>query len=120
MNKLVRRLAAAVAVAALSTVFVGCSANPTTPAGEISRGAREFGHGVAGEASDTTITTKVKAKMAANTGLSSFRIHVTTVNGVVTLRGTVDTAATRNLALHVAANTDGVVRVIDDLKVGSG
>lgn len=120
MNKIIRTTLLGTGIVFASCAFVACSSNPRTPAGEISQGAREFGHGVAGEASDTAITTKVKAKMAANTGLSSFHIHVTTLNGVVTLRGTVDTNATRDLAEHVAANTDGVVRVINDLQVGSG
>lgn len=118
MDKIVRTALLSTGIVFASLVFVACSSNPQTPAGKISHGAREFGHGVAGEASDTTITTKVKAKMAANTGLSSFHIHVTTMNGVVTLTGTVDTEATRNLAEHVAANTGGVVRVVNDLQVG--
>lgn len=119
MNKLVRRVLLGCGIVFASAAFAACSSNPQTPAGKISHGAAEFGHGVAGEASDTTITTKVKAKMAANTGLSSFHIHVKTINGVVTLTGTVDTNATRYLAGHVAANTGGVVRVINDLQVGS-
>lgn len=119
MHKIIRSVVLSAGIVFAGSAVVACSSNPQTPAGKISQGAREFGHGVAGEASDTTITTKVKAKMAANTGLSSFHIHVTTVNGVVTLTGTVDTTATRDLAEHVAVNTDGVVRVINDLRVGS-
>lgn len=119
MNKIIRAVLVSAGIIFASCAFAACSSSPQTPAGKISQGAKEFGHGVAGEASDTTITTKVKAKMAANTGLSSFHIHVTTVNGVVTLTGTVDTDATRDLAEHVAAGTDGVVRVVNDLQVGS-
>lgn len=119
MHRIIRTTLMLAGIVFAAGAFVACSSNPQTPAGKISQGATEFGHGVAGEASDTTITTKVKAKMAANTGLSSFHIHVTTVNGVVTLSGTVDTTATRDLAEHVAANTGGVVRVVNDLRVGS-
>lgn len=120
MNRFVRMVLLGPGIVFASAAFVACSSNPQTPAGEISHGAREFGRGIAGEASDTTVTTKIKAKMAANTGLSSFHIHVKTINGVVTLTGTVDTAATRELAAHTAADTEGVVRVINDLRVGQG
>lgn len=120
MNKRVGIVFWAVGLGCTALGLAACSSNPQTPAGEISHGAREFGRGIAGEASDTAITTKIKAKMAANTGLSSFHIHVKTINGVVTLTGTVDTAATRELAAHTAADTEGVVRVINDLHVGQG
>lgn len=118
MHKFVRIALLGSGIVVAGFAFAGCSSNPQTPAGQISHGASEFGHGVAGEASDTAITTKVKARIAGDTGLSSFHIHVSTVSGVVTLTGTVDTNATRELAERAASSTGGVKRVINDLKVG--
>ncbi|HEX5314223.1 MAG TPA: BON domain-containing protein [Gammaproteobacteria bacterium] len=118
MNRIIRSGLVAAACAAGAIAVGACSHNSQTPAGQISNGAQEMGQGIAGVASDSTITTKVKAKMAANTGLSSFSIHVSTTNGIVTLTGTVDTDATRDLAEHVAATTGGVKSVNNELKVG--
>ncbi|MGH8427861.1 MAG: BON domain-containing protein [Gammaproteobacteria bacterium] len=119
MNKMIRTGLLGAAFVAAGFALAACSSNPNTPSGQIGHGASEVGHGIAAAASDTTITTKIKTKIAANTGLSSFHIHVTTNQGVVTLTGTVDTAATRDLAGQTAQNTDGVVRVVNNIKVGS-
>ncbi|MGH8274502.1 MAG: BON domain-containing protein [Gammaproteobacteria bacterium] len=109
-------------VAAFAAVFAlgACSNSPNSPGNQISRGAQEMGHGIVGYSSDTAITSKVKARMGANTGLNSFDVHVSTENGIVTLTGTVDSEATRETAGHVARTTGGVKGVNNKLKVGSG
>jgi hyperosmotically inducible protein len=68
-------------------------------------------------AGEVSLTTKIKAKMALDDMVKARAIDVTTDNGVVTISGTVDSAAERARALALAKETEGVVRVVDNLKV---
>jgi hyperosmotically inducible protein len=75
--------------------------------------------GTAGSAvGDAALTTKVKTKFLADTAISGLKIDVDTKNDVVTLSGTVPTAAEKRKAVEVAKATDGVKSVVDNLKVG--
>lgn len=67
---------------------------------------------------DAGITAKVKSKFLGDTGVSGLKIDVDTKNGVVTLTGTVPTAAEKRRAMELAKGTDGVKSVVDRLKVG--
>jgi hyperosmotically inducible periplasmic protein len=67
---------------------------------------------------DAALTTKVKTKFLADTSISGLKIDVDTKNDVVTLSGTVPTAAEKRKAVEVAKATDGVKSVVDNLKVG--
>lgn len=69
-------------------------------------------------AANAALTSKVKTKFLADTAISGLRIDVDSNNGVVTLTGTVPTAAEKDRALKVARETDGVKSVVDRLKVG--
>lgn len=69
-------------------------------------------------AADVALTTKVKSQFLADDNISGLKIDVDSNNGVVTLTGTVPTAAEKALALKVARGTDGVKSVVDRLKVG--
>jgi hyperosmotically inducible protein len=60
----------------------------------------------------------VKSKLLADKKVSSSRIHVETNDGVVMLRGAVETAAERTRAAYVARHTHGVRRVEDHLTIG--
>lgn len=66
---------------------------------------------------DTTITTTVKAKLAAEKGATLTRVGVDTNRGVVTLTGVVSTAADRALAERVARGVGGVTGVRNNLQV---
>ncbi len=66
---------------------------------------------------DSYITTKVKAELAADHDTSAFHIHVTTVNGVVTLSGVVRSDAEKDRAKHDAMRVDGVREVHNMIKV---
>ena len=66
---------------------------------------------------DTSITTSVKSKLAADKGSSLTRVQVDTNNGVVQLSGTVETAADRNRAEQVAREASGVKSVKNNLQV---
>ncbi len=68
---------------------------------------------------DAALTAKVKTKFLADTKISGLRIDVDTTNNVVTLSGTVPTAAERKHAVSVAKGTDGVKSVVNKLKVGN-
>lgn len=67
---------------------------------------------------DAAITTKVKAKLAADGDINPFNIDVDTNEGVVTLQGRVAKDEARTKAEQLARDTDGVKRVINLIKVG--
>jgi len=64
---------------------------------------------------DAEITTKVKAAIFAEPGLKTLQISVDTVNGVVTLTGSVDSQANSDTAKALAGAVAGVLRVENQL-----
>lgn len=64
---------------------------------------------------DAEITTKVKAAIFAEPGLKTLQISVDTVNGVVTLTGSVDSQANSDTAKALAGAVAGVHRVENQL-----
>jgi osmotically-inducible protein OsmY len=76
--------------------------------------------GTAGEAvSDGWITTKVKSSFVGVDVLGGSDIDVDTNDHVVTLRGTVPSAAARAKAVSLAKAVDGVTSVKDELTIGA-
>ena len=72
-----------------------------------------------GEAvTDTWITTALAAKFVDEPTLKDSNINVDTKDHVVTLKGTVLSAAGRARAVAIAKDTKGVSRVIDTLTIG--
>jgi hyperosmotically inducible periplasmic protein len=72
----------------------------------------------AGEAlSDGSLTAKIKAKMALDDTVKALDLNIDTVDGVVTVRGKVRTSSERERALALARETNGVRRVVDQVKV---
>jgi hyperosmotically inducible protein len=67
---------------------------------------------------DAKITSAIQARLASDGEVNPFKITVTTSDGVVTLKGRVSKADTREKAERYARETDGVQRVIDLVKVG--
>jgi hyperosmotically inducible periplasmic protein len=67
---------------------------------------------------DTTITTKVKAKLTTDSVKTLVKVHVDTQNGVVHLQGTVPSEADKAEAERLARSTDGVKDVMNDLTIG--
>jgi osmotically-inducible protein OsmY len=64
------------------------------------------------------LTTKIQAQYFTNPGLKPWNIDVTSnSDGVVSLRGEVDTAADKQQAVTIARGTEGVTRVDDHLRV---
>jgi osmotically-inducible protein OsmY len=91
--------------------------------------AKELGRDAqarAGEAADRTgsvltdaaVTTAVKTKFLADTAVSGLKIDVDTKDGVVTLNGMVATKAEADRAVTLARESDGVKRVVNNLRIG--
>ena len=67
--------------------------------------------------SDAAITTKVKAKFAADSTVSATKIHVDTDNGVVKLTGTAKSRDEAAKAAEIAKSTEGVASVDNAIQV---
>jgi osmotically-inducible protein OsmY len=76
-------------------------------------GLRKTGEAI----TDAWITTKVKWFYTGDDALKGSDINVDTANKVVTLKGTVPTAAGKKHAVDVAKSTEGVTRVVDELVI---
>ena len=100
---------------------------------EASKGAYEKGKGAGEKAVDATkqgvsktgeaitdnwITTRIKADFVNEDSLKNSDIRVNTDNHVVTLSGSVMTAAGRARAVEIAKGTEGVRNVVDKLTIG--
>lgn len=66
---------------------------------------------------DTAITTKVKARFAEDPAVSAMSINVETLKGTVQLSGFAKSEAERNAAGRIAAGTQGVKSVKNDIVV---
>lgn len=66
---------------------------------------------------DTTITTTVKARLAAEKAVTLTRVSVETQQGVVYLTGFVESAALRDRAGEIARKVDGVRDVVNNVRV---
>jgi hyperosmotically inducible periplasmic protein len=66
---------------------------------------------------DTTITTEVKAKLAAEKAANLTRISVATANGTVSLTGIVPTPADRTRAEEITRQVKGVRAVKNVLQI---
>jgi hyperosmotically inducible protein len=87
-----------------------------TAAHETKKAAKKTGE----VASDSWITTKVKAKFVGEDALKHSHISVSTTDNVVTLTGTVATEAGRERAIAIVKATDGVKDVVDKLTIAPG
>ena len=67
---------------------------------------------------DAWITTKVKWFFLGEDTLEGSNINVDTANNVVTLKGTVKTAAGKKRAVALAQGVDGVKKVVDQTTIG--
>jgi osmotically-inducible protein OsmY len=65
------------------------------------------------------ITTKIQAKYFLDADVKVHRIDVDIRNGVVTLKGRVDNAQQKQEAEQIARETEGVLRVENQLNVAS-
>lgn len=82
--------------------------------------AKETGSKVGTGANDLWLWTKTRAALLATDDLRESTINVDVDNAVVTLRGTVGSAAQRTAAETAAKGVEGVTSVKNDLKVQAG
>jgi hyperosmotically inducible periplasmic protein len=66
---------------------------------------------------DATITTAVKSRLLWNKQTDGLGIEVTTTAGKVVLKGSADSAESREMAVRLAENTNGVQGVDNQLKL---
>ena len=78
---------------------------------------REAATTIEGALSEGALTTKIKSKMALDDHVRARAIGVDTAGSVVTLTGSVGSGAERDRAVRLAAETDGVTKVVDHLEV---
>ena len=69
------------------------------------------------ELTDAKIATVIKTRLLMDTDISGFDIDVDVENGVVMLKGDVDSDAERDLAVEIAKNASDVKDVKSDLRV---
>jgi len=84
---------------------------------DIAEKVAEGAHQARRIASNTALTAKIKSKMALDDTVEAARIDVDTAEGVVTLRGTIESPAQRERAVQLARETDGVTSVVDQLTI---
>jgi hyperosmotically inducible periplasmic protein len=106
-----RNAIAAVAASALLALS-GCTMfQDTTASSGQSRSVQQTG-------TDAAITATVKTALGADSLVKARNIDVDTSRGVVTLNGTVGSAAEKQRALEIARRAEGVSSVKDNLRVG--
>lgn len=91
------------------------STQPTGTSGRALRPAEE----AMGLGPDAAITMRVQARYAEDDVVKGRHIDVDTANGVVILKGSVDSTSERQAAERIASQVDGVTRVDNRLTVGS-
>jgi len=106
-------IAGAVAVAAACN-RADTTADARHAAAEVKKVAAKAGDQLA----DSWLTTKIQAQYFADDDIKARFINVSTHDGVVTLRGRVESAESKRQALQIAQNTDGVREIHDHLVIG--
>lgn len=81
--------------------------------------AKEIGDTIGDTLDDSWIHTKIVAQLVANSATPERQINVDVKNNIVILRGVVDSAGQKTEAERIAKETEGVKRVVNQLKVAS-
>jgi hyperosmotically inducible protein len=81
--------------------------------------AKDVYHGTARAVKDSTITAEVKTALARDKSVKSTAIHVSTSDGIVTLKGNVPSPDMAERAKELAGQEKGVQRVDNQLMVVS-
>ncbi len=110
--------AAIVLASALLISLPAAAQTRSGPATESDRATEQGGKDNKARASNAGLTGKVKSALAADVGLKTVtNIDVDSDNGVVTLKGHVDSANSKQLAEKVAKRVSGVKSVKNELRV---
>lgn len=86
--------------------------------GAVTREARDAERRMTIERPDAWVTMKIQSKYFLDPQIKGNNIDVTTNEGVVTLRGTVANEALKEQAAQIARDTEGALRIVNELKVG--
>ena len=78
---------------------------------------KDTAHDVKTGVTDTWITSKIKIALFADSRVEGHEVHVTTKNGVVTLRGKVDSAEARTVAGDITKGSEHVKGMRNELQV---
>lgn len=116
------------AKSAHKTALASVNTPATSTTAAIAQDARQAGNNVADTArektadtrtamSDTMITTKVKAEMAADPLVKAMDVHVETQKGIVMLSGFVPSKAEADKAVELARKVEGVQEVKSSIQV---
>ena len=105
------------ACAVLALGATGCSTLTGNPGGKQTADTSENRRGPVTTTEDAVINGKVKTALAANELVKARKIDADTVRGVVTLNGTVNSAAEKAQAIRLTRNVEGVLDVKDNLKM---
>lgn len=97
--------------ALLALGAAGCTSAPATYAGNKQE------RSLTQVTSDAALSARIKTAFAADDLVKARDIKVDTMRGVVTLNGTVNSAAERDKAISIARNTKGALEVRSNLKV---
>jgi|RhiMethySRZTD1v2_1073278.scaffolds.fasta_scaffold824314_3 osmotically-inducible protein OsmY len=112
--------------AALALGLAACASDKKSSTGSSSSGGTSSSSGtgpsvtsdIKKDSQDSWLTTKVKSALAADVGLKTLTgINVDSAGSVVTLKGSVDTAANKSRAEQVARGVEGVSTVKNELAV---
>jgi hypothetical protein len=68
---------------------------------------------------DAALTTKITAKIGLDDTVKPADVHVHTKDGVVTLSGTVSSAAKQERVMQLARETAGVKSVVNEIKISA-
>jgi len=106
----------------VASAAIGCTRATEKPApvhddlNDVAKASQKVAKDLGASGEDTWITTKVKSALASE-GFDPVHVHVDTESKVVTLSGTVDSAAKKEKAVGLAKGVTGVVEVNDHLFV---
>ena len=106
--------------AALALALAACASDSKTSGTSSSSGGSSGSSTseIKKDTQDSWLTTKVKSALAADVGLKTLTgINVDSAGSVVTLKGSVDTAANKSRAEQVARGVEGVSSVKNELAV---
>ena len=127
MNTKQRMTLLAAMMASVGLVAAGCdsrtadraSSNVERTANQVAAKTERAADKATTAVGDAAITGSVKTALIAEPNLSALKIDVDTVNGVVTLNGTVENADQKARAIAIAQGVTGVSSVKDNLTMKS-
>jgi hyperosmotically inducible protein len=108
----VERVEDALTVDASLTSGSGAGSTPSQPAAASPAPASPA------QSADAALTDKLKTRLTSEPQLKAGSVDVTVRDGVALVDGTLPTAAAKQRALSLVRATDGVVQVIDRVKIG--